>query len=94
VRGLRTELTIDPRVHRRGRPVRFASVLNEFFALYASLNSYHELRVKSTQGECTNGHHVWACNRFFKRADRGIREYSLFQAVLLVIDRCARRTRI
>ena len=29
----------------------FASVLNEFFALYASLNSYHELRVKSTQGE-------------------------------------------
>jgi type VI secretion system protein ImpG len=29
----------------------FASVLNEFFALYASLNSYHELRVQSTQGE-------------------------------------------
>ncbi|MNH47814.1 hypothetical protein D3C73_1573100 [compost metagenome] len=29
----------------------FASVLNEFFALYASLNSYHELVVKSTQGE-------------------------------------------
>ncbi|WP_297838424.1 type VI secretion system baseplate subunit TssF, partial [Pseudomonas sp.] len=29
----------------------FASILNEFFALYASLNSYHELHVTSTQGE-------------------------------------------
>ncbi|WKW34877.1 type VI secretion system baseplate subunit TssF [Pseudomonas viridiflava] len=29
----------------------FASVLNEFFALYASLNSFHELNVKSTHGE-------------------------------------------
>lgn len=29
----------------------FASVLNEFFALYASINSYHELRVRSTQGD-------------------------------------------
>jgi type VI secretion system protein ImpG len=39
------------RVYRRGDLFVFASVLNEFFALYASLNSYHELRVKSTQGE-------------------------------------------
>jgi type VI secretion system protein ImpH len=27
------------------------------------------------------------------RLSRSIREYSLFQAVLLVIERCARRTR-
>jgi len=52
VRGLRTELTIDPEGYiGEGDLFVFASVLNEFFALYASLNSYHELRVKSTQGE-------------------------------------------
>ena len=52
VRGLRTELTIDPEGYiGEGDLYVFASVLNEFFALYASLNSYHELRVKSTQGE-------------------------------------------
>lgn len=52
VRGLRTELTIDPQGYiGEGDLFVFASVLNEFFALYASLNSYHELRVKSTQGE-------------------------------------------
>ncbi|MEE1868444.1 MULTISPECIES: type VI secretion system baseplate subunit TssF [Pseudomonas] len=52
VRGLRTELTIDPKGYVcEGDMFVFASVLNEFFALYASLNSYHELRVKSTQGE-------------------------------------------
>ncbi|MBM5461202.1 type VI secretion system baseplate subunit TssF [Pseudomonas sp. P66] len=52
VRGLRTELTIDPQGYVcEGDMFVFASVLNEFFALYASLNSYHELRVKSTQGE-------------------------------------------
>jgi type VI secretion system protein ImpG len=52
VRGLRTELTIDPRGYiGEGDVFVFASVLNEFFALYASLNSYHELRVTSTQGE-------------------------------------------
>lgn len=52
VRGLRTELTIDPRGYiGEGDLFVFASVLNEFFALYASLNSYHELRVISTQGE-------------------------------------------
>ena len=52
MRGLRTELTIDPEGYiGEGDLFVFASVLNEFFALYASLNSYHELRVKSTQGE-------------------------------------------
>ena len=52
LRGLRTELTIDPQGYvGDGDLFVFASVLNEFFALYASLNSYHELRVKSTQGE-------------------------------------------
>ena len=52
VRGLRTELSIDPQGYiGEGDLFVFASVLNEFFALYASLNSYHELRVKSTQGE-------------------------------------------
>ena len=52
VRGLRTELTIDAQGYiGEGDLFVFASVLNEFFALYASLNSYHELRVNSTQGE-------------------------------------------
>ncbi|WLH12947.1 type VI secretion system baseplate subunit TssF [Pseudomonas hefeiensis] len=52
VRGLRTELAIDPQGYiGEGDLFVFASVLNEFFALYASLNSYHELRVSSTQGE-------------------------------------------
>lgn len=52
LRGLRTELIIDPQGYiGEGDLFVFASVLNEFFALYASLNSYHELRVKSTQGE-------------------------------------------
>lgn len=52
VRGLRTELTIDPEGYiGEGDLFVFASVLNEFFALYASLNSYHELWVTSSQGE-------------------------------------------
>lgn len=52
LRGLRTHLTIDPKGYiGDGDVFVFASVLNEFFALYASLNSYHELRVISTHGE-------------------------------------------
>ncbi|MGO3532072.1 type VI secretion system baseplate subunit TssF [Pseudomonas helleri] len=52
LRGLRTELTVDTQGYvGDGDLFVFASVLNEFFALYASLNSYHELRVHSTQGE-------------------------------------------
>ncbi len=52
VRGVRTELVMDPDGYLgEGDLFLFASILNEFFALYASLNSYHELRVRSTQGE-------------------------------------------
>jgi type VI secretion system protein ImpG len=52
VRGVRTELKINPEGYvGEGDLFLFATVLNEFFALYASLNSYHELRVQSTQGE-------------------------------------------
>ncbi|NJJ57879.1 type VI secretion system baseplate subunit TssF [Pseudomonas sp. B14(2022)] len=51
-RGLRIDLTIDPQGFLgQGEVFVFASVLNEFFALYASLNTYHELRVISTQGD-------------------------------------------
>lgn len=51
-RGLRIDLAIDPQGFLgQGEVFVFASVLNEFFALYASLNSYHELRVISTQGD-------------------------------------------
>ncbi|SES21208.1 type VI secretion system baseplate subunit TssF [Halopseudomonas bauzanensis] len=52
VRGIRTELSMDADGYLgEGDLFLFASVLNEFFALYASLNSYHELRVKSSKGE-------------------------------------------
>lgn len=51
-RGVRIDLTIDPQGFLgQGEVFLFASVLNEFFALYASLNAYHELRVISTQGD-------------------------------------------
>ncbi|MCY1291405.1 type VI secretion protein [compost metagenome] len=52
VRGIRSELSMDPEGYLgEGDLFLFASVLNEFFALYASLNAYHELHVVSTQGE-------------------------------------------
>ncbi|KAF2407061.1 type VI secretion system protein ImpG [Pseudomonas antarctica] len=52
IRGLRVDLTVDPQGFLgQGDMFVFTSVLNEFFALYASLNSYHELRVTSTQGD-------------------------------------------
>ncbi|WLH54414.1 type VI secretion system baseplate subunit TssF [Pseudomonas tolaasii] len=52
VRGLRVDLIVDPQGFLgQGDVFVFASVLNEFFSLYASLNSYHELRVTSTQGD-------------------------------------------
>jgi type VI secretion system protein ImpG len=52
LRGLRTELSVDSRQFVcEGDIFLFASVLNEFFALYASLNSFHELQVKTTDGE-------------------------------------------
>lgn len=51
-RGIRIDLSIDPQGFLgHGEVFVFASVLNEFFALYASLNAYHELRVISTQGD-------------------------------------------
>ena len=52
VRGLRLDLTVDAQGFvGQGDLFVFASVLNQFFSLYASLNSYHELRVISTQGD-------------------------------------------
>jgi type VI secretion system protein ImpG len=52
LRGLRTELVIDTdQFICEGEVFLFSSVLNEFFALYASLNSFHELRVRTTKGE-------------------------------------------
>lgn len=52
IRGLRTELVMDPEGYLgEGDMFLFATILNEFFALYASLNSYHELHVQSTKGE-------------------------------------------
>ncbi|NVZ50486.1 type VI secretion system baseplate subunit TssF [Pseudomonas sp. B6002] len=52
VRGLRIDLSIDPQGFTgQGDLFVFASALNEFFALYSSLNSYHEMRVISTQGD-------------------------------------------
>lgn len=52
LRGVRIELTIDPQGFLgQGEVFVFASVLNEFFALYSGLNTYHELSVISTQGD-------------------------------------------
>lgn len=52
LRGLRTELSVDSgQFVCEGDVFLFASILNEFFALYASLNSFHELQVKTTKGE-------------------------------------------
>ncbi|WLI04303.1 type VI secretion system baseplate subunit TssF [Pseudomonas sp. FP597] len=51
-RGVRIDLAIDAQGFLgQGEVFVFASVLNEFFALYASLNAYHELQVISTQGD-------------------------------------------
>lgn len=56
IRGVRTELTVDARGYRgEGELYLFTSVLNEFFALYASLNSFHQLHVHTAQGET----YVW-----------------------------------
>ncbi len=47
VRGMRTEMHIQERKFAcEGEMFMFASVLAEFFALYASINSFHELIVK------------------------------------------------
>lgn len=51
IRGIRTELTL---AHEHfvglGDLYLFCSVLNEFFALYASVNAFHELIVNTTNG--------------------------------------------
>ncbi|KTT32349.1 type VI secretion system baseplate subunit TssF [Pseudomonas rhizoryzae] len=52
IRGIATQLEMDASGFRsEGELYLFASVLNEFFALYASLNSFHQLSVRSLQGE-------------------------------------------
>lgn len=52
IRGIATQLVMDASGFRsEGELYLFASVLNEFFALYASLNSFHQLSVRSLQGE-------------------------------------------
>lgn len=52
VRGIRTELQMDgEHFLGDGDLFLFASILDQFFALYASLNSFHELQVTTTQGE-------------------------------------------
>ncbi|MBM7063365.1 type VI secretion system baseplate subunit TssF [Pseudomonas sp. UL073] len=52
IRGIRTELSLDSDGFRStGELFLFASVLNEFFALYVSLNAYHELHARSSQGD-------------------------------------------
>ena len=51
-RGIRTEITIDPEGYLGdGDLFLFASILNEFFILYVSLNSFHELVVHSTHNQ-------------------------------------------
>lgn len=52
LRGIRTELTIDPEGYiGDGDLFLFTSMLNEFFVLYVSLNSFHELVVHSTHNQ-------------------------------------------
>jgi type VI secretion system protein ImpG len=47
VRGLRTRMKLDQRAFVcKGAMYLFGSVLNEFFALYATVNSFHQLTVE------------------------------------------------
>jgi type VI secretion system protein ImpG len=51
VRGLRTRMGMrESKFAGEGDMYLFASVLNEFFALYASINSFHELSVRGMEG--------------------------------------------
>jgi type VI secretion system protein ImpG len=51
VRGLRTHLMVNAEGLGQGALFLFASVLDEFFALYASLNSFHQLHVQTVDGD-------------------------------------------
>ena len=53
VRGARTRLVLDQRAFcAEGAMYLFGSVLNEFFALYATVNSFHQLTIEeASRGE-------------------------------------------
>lgn len=51
VRGIQTELTLDEKGFLcEGDLYLFASILNELFGCFTSLNTFHQLRVKTTNG--------------------------------------------
>ena len=51
IRGIHTELTLSSdHFAGAGELYLFGSVLNEFFALYASINAFHELSINTTDG--------------------------------------------
>jgi type VI secretion system protein ImpG len=57
IRGLRTRLRLDQHAFLcEGDLYLFASVLSQFFALYASINSFHQLEVTNTTN---NEHYTW-----------------------------------
>lgn len=50
VRGLRTELTLqESKFAAEGEMYLFATVLNEFFSLYASINAFHQLVARGAE---------------------------------------------
>jgi len=52
IRGIRTHIDMqESKFAGEGDMYLFASVLNEFFALYASINAFHQLEVKTERGE-------------------------------------------
>ncbi|MOA01342.1 hypothetical protein D3C78_1207480 [compost metagenome] len=57
VRGLQTRLQLDQNAFLcEGDLYLFASVLSQFFALYASINAFHRLEVINTTN---NEHYEW-----------------------------------
>ncbi|MEM7199366.1 MAG: type VI secretion system baseplate subunit TssF [Planctomycetota bacterium] len=51
VRGLRTEVDLDPTKFPGNSPFLFASILDRFFSLYCSLNSFTETAARLKTGE-------------------------------------------
>ncbi|WP_260261938.1 type VI secretion system baseplate subunit TssF [Vibrio intestinalis] len=52
VRGLKTILVLDPKCFvSEGELYLFGTVLNHFFALYASINSFHQLEIVNSQNQ-------------------------------------------